>query len=375
MANTKSNISIEQFIQQSPWVSLEEHLNDLKERVDASINTTNELRAKYREELLANNPNLQASIKRPSAISLKNAQELVTTGSIAASDGTISPVPLLGGSKIQVGVVIVFNHGDIVDWITKIFETEITEKANSAIEHFTNLRGTRKISNILARAIMLFGERRLLLQQKADWRMMHGELIPHELRTGAGRPDKNLDIAFQLVHDYVDTKNFIAVSEASDDIQILNAAIILEPGEYFVVKTLTDTLSLFLDGDAETGQSKANFSQKDENKFRTFIQSVGEKVSIVLVKAGNKPFLLECHTDKIEEAVALFMADALWTRGFPIDGSSLTVRGYPYHIDLADHIARTLIKGSDFQNYVESRLFDIGVESGIFDIDPRKTRI
>lgn len=375
MANPRTNISIEQFIQQSPWQSLEEHLNDLKERVDNSINKSHDLRAKYREELLRDNPGIQDSIKRPSQQALINAQELVTTGTIAASDGTISPVPLLGGSKIQVGVVIVFNHGNVVDWITKIFETEITEQANSAVEHFANLRGTRKISNILSRAIMLYGERKLLLEQQADWRMMHGEIIPHELRTGAGRPHMNLSLAFQLVHDYIATKNFIAVSEASDDIDILNAAIILEPGEYFIVKTLTQSLTLFLDGDSDTGQSKANFNQADERKFREFIQAIGDKISIVLVKAGNKPFLLECHSDRIEEAVALFMADALWTRGFAIDGSAFTIRGFPYHIDLADQIARTLIKGSDFQNFVESRLYDLGIEAGVFDIDPRKTRI
>ncbi len=222
---------------------------------------------------------------------------------------------------------------------------------------------------------MLFGERKLLLEQDASWRMMHGEIIPHELRTGAGRPEKNLDVAFQLTNDYVATENFIAVSEASDDIDILNAAILLEPGEYFVVKTLTQTLTQFLDGDADSGQSKANFNQKDETKFREFIQAIGDKVSIVLAKAGNKPFLLECHSDKIEEAVALFMADSLWTRGFPVDGSGFTVRGFPFHIDLADQIARTLIKGSDFQNFVESRLFDIGIETGVFEIDPRRTRI
>lgn len=376
MSKSKTNVSIEQFLQQSPWVDFEEHLDDLRERIDDSINLSNALRAKYREELLERNPELKDNIKRPSVKALTDAQILLATGTVAASDGTVSFVPLLGGSKIQVGVVIVFNHGEVVDWITKVFETEITEKVGSAIEYFGNLRGTRKISNMLARAIMLFGERKLLLEQDANWRMMHGEIIPHELRTGAGRPEKNLDVAFQLTNEYIATENFIAVSEASDDIDVLNAAIILEPGEYFVVKTLTDTLTLFLEGEKEpNGQSQANFSEPMKNKFREFIQAVGDKISVILVKAGNKPFLLECHSDKIEEAVALFMADSLWTRGFPVDGSGFTVRGFPFHIDLADQIARTLIKGSDFQNFVESRLFDIGIETGVFEIDPRRTRI
>lgn len=365
--------TIKQVLRDSPWTNFEEHLNDLKQRVDNSIKKTNELRIRYREELIKNNPGLVNKISRLSSDKLEAAKNLLLTGTVAASDGTISHVPLLGGSKIQVGVVIVFNKGEVVDYITKIFEAEITQDTGNAVDYFQNLRGTRKISNLLARAIMLYGERRLLLDHKADWRMMHGEILPHELRTGAGRPQDNLQPAFELVYELLEKKNFIAVSEASDDIDILNAAILLEPGEYIVIKDLTNVLTQFLDGDEI--QSGANFAQHDKQRFREFIQRVGSHVSIVLVKAGNKPFLLECHTEQIEEAVSLFLADSLWTRGFDIKGSPLTVRGFPYHIDLADQIARTLIKGSEFQTFVESRLFDIGIESGFFDIDPRKTRI
>jgi len=366
--------TLEEVLRDYPWASFEKHLDDLKERVDRSITKTNELRLKYREELLTQNPEIRQGIKRSSKQSLENAEKLLMNGIVAASDGTISPVPLLGGSKIQVGVVIVFNKGEIVDFVTKIFEAEITKDSGKAIDYFQNLRGTRKISNLLARAIMLFGERKLLLEQSADWRMLHGEIMPHELRTGAGDPAKNLDLAFHIVEGYIKSEKFIAVSEASDDIDILNAAILLEPGEYFVIKTLTDVLNLFLNGDPDTGQSQANFINRDKERFRGFIQAVGEKVSIVLAKASNKPFLLECHSARIEEAVSLFMADSLWTKGYPSDGSTFTIRGFPYHIDLADQIARTLLKGSDFQSFVESRLFEIGIESGVFEIDPRKTR-
>lgn len=370
----QSRPTLEAILRDYPWANFESHLNDLRERVDNSITKTNELRSRYRDELLSQNPDIRQGIKRPSANALENAEKLLTLGTVAASDGTISSVPLLGGSKIQVGVVIVFNKGQVVDFVTKIFEAEITKDTGKAIEYFQNLRSARKISNLLARAIMFFGERKLLLEQEADWRVLHGEIMPHELRTGAGNPAKNLDLTFKLVEDYIKSEKFIAISEASEDIDILNAAILLEPGEYFVVKTLTDVLNLFLNGDPDTGQSQANFMNKDKERFRSFIQSIGDKVSIVLVKASNKPFLLECHSDRIEEAVALFMADSLWTKGFPSDGSSFTIRGFPYHIDLADQIARTLLKGSDFQVFVESRLFDIGFESGMFEIDPRRTR-
>jgi hypothetical protein len=273
-----------------------------------------------------------------------------------------------------VGVVIVFNSGEVVDLVTRVFEAELTSGARSGREFFEDLRKARNVSNLLARAIMLFGERRLLLNHPADWRLLHGELIPHELRTGAGCPQKNLEPAFELVRQYVATRQFIAVSEGAEDLDILNAAILLEPGEYLEIRTLQDTLMTFLEGDEATGQSRANFVKDDESHFRRFIEAVGPDVSVVLVKAGHKPFILECHRDRVEDSVALFLADSLWTRGMPMDGTAMTVRGFPYHLDLADQVARTLFKGADFQRFVEARLFELGTEEAVFDIDPRRTR-
>ena len=71
----------------------------------------------------------------------------------------------------------------------------------------------------------------------------------------------------------------------------------------------------------------------------------------------------------------MFLTDSLWTRGLPSnEAGNYAVRGFPFHIDLADQVARTLFKGSDFRNFVEARLFDLGLEAGMFDLDARRTR-
>jgi hypothetical protein len=365
--------SISDIIARAPWSNLEVHLNGLQARVETSIANSHDLRRRYREELLANDPQLAARIRRPSQSAMERARRLLQTGTVAAADGTVSAVPLLSGSKIQVGVVIVFNRGEIVDLVTRVFEHEMVNSTGSARAFFAELRKARSVSNLVSRAVMLFGERRLLLDEQADWRMIHGELIPHELRTGAGRPDQNLPPTFGLINDYIASQCFIAVSEGTGDLDILNAAVLLEPGEYLVIRSLTDTLTTFLEGDTETGQRRANFSDRDERLFREFIAAAGPQVAVVLVRAGFKPFLLECHSDRVEEAVALFMADSVWTRGIDPTGSA-AVRGFPYHIDLADQVAGTLFKGSDFERYVESRLMSLGIDQGLFDIDARRTR-
>jgi len=193
---TTFNTSLSDVLDDAQWQSLETHLDTLKERIDTSIEASHAIRNDYRNELLTDNPDLINKIARPSKKSLESAQELFRTGIIAASDGTVSPVPLLSGSKIQIGVVIVSNRGDVVDLVSRVFETELISDAKSAREYFKNLRSARSISNLLSRAIMLYGERKLLFEHTANWRFIHGELIPYELRTGAGKPAKNLPSIF-----------------------------------------------------------------------------------------------------------------------------------------------------------------------------------
>lgn len=366
--------SIGALLNAAPWTGLEEHLDGLRQRVDDSVRAARDLRLRYREELLRDDPELVEKIRRPSDDAIEWATSLLKTGILAAADGTLAGVPLLGGSKIQVGVVIVSNSGEVVELVTRVFEVELSDGANNARGFFSNLRKARSISNLLSRAVMAYGERKLLLEHPAEWRMIHGELIPYELRTGAGNPGDNLGPAFDLILDYIASEHFIAVSEGPEDLDILNAAILLEPGEYLVLKKLEADLEVFLEGDPEIAKAGAAFSQGDKRRFRDFIQRAGPQVEILLIKAGQRPFLVECHKDQTDRAAALFLVDSLWTRGLPVDGSGLAVRAFPYHIDLADRVAATLFKGSDFRSFVEARVMDLGVEEGLVDIDPRRTR-
>ena len=209
-----------------------------------------------------------------------------------------------------------------------MFEVELADGANDARGFFSNLRQARSISNLLSRAVMAYGERKLLIEHPAEWRIIHGELIPYELRTGAGNPGDNLGPAFDLIYDYIASEHFIAVSEGPEDLYILNAAILLEPGEYLVLRKLEVDLQVFLEGDLATAKAGAAFSQGDKRRFREFIQRAGPQVEILLIKAGQRPFLVECHKDQTDRAAALFLVDSLWTRGLPVDGSALAVHNF-----------------------------------------------
>ncbi|NRQ32950.1 hypothetical protein HII36_14020 [Nonomuraea sp. NN258] len=366
--------SLADILSVAPWMELEEYVDHLRERVDTAVLASHERREQLRAEILAENPDLSAQIRRPPLEKTQWAKHLLRTGVVAASDGTLAAVPLLSGTKIQVGVVIVTNTGESVGLVTRVFEHELTTTGDTAREFFDNLRKVHGTSNLASRALMLFGERKLLLAQEADWRMIHGELIPFELRTGVGHPGGNLPPVFDLVRHYIKDQRFIAVSESPEDLDVLNAGIVLEPGEFIELRTLADDLTGFLDGDERSGGTKALFNRMDQANFRSFIAEVGPEVTILLIKAGHRPFLLECHRERVEEAAALFLADALWTRGLPDTGAPATARGFPFHIDLADNVARTMFKGGEFRTFIETRLMELGVEHGLTDLDPRRTR-
>jgi hypothetical protein len=366
--------SISEVLAAAPWRDLVEHVSDWRERVDTSIRASHDLRRRFREELLTASPDLPSRIHRPSPDAMARAIDLMQNGTVAAADGTVSPVPLVGGAKIQVGVVIVFNSGQVVDLVTRVFEHEFASGADTATEYFARLRRTRQVSYLVSHAIMLFGERQQLVAQPADWRIIHGELIPHELRTGAGRPADNLGPTFDLIDRYIATGRFLACSESTSDLDVLNAAELLEPGEYIVIRSLEHKLRLFIEGDEENGTVAAKFAEADAGRFRAWMAAAGPQVAEVLVKAGQRPFLVECHVDHIDDAMALFLVDSLWMRGLALDGSQMAVRGFPFHIDLADQAARTLFRASDFRGFVEHRLMAVSVDDGLFDLDPRRTR-
>ena len=140
--------SLADIVSVAPWVALEHHIDRLRERVDASVLASHERREQLRAEILKNIPDVKSRIRRPPPEKMAWAKGLLRSGIVAASDGTFAAVPLLSGSKIQVGVVIVTNTGDSVRLVTRVFEHELTTTGDTAREFFENLRKVHGSSNL-----------------------------------------------------------------------------------------------------------------------------------------------------------------------------------------------------------------------------------
>ena len=366
--------SIAEVLAAAPWRDLAEHVSDWRERVDGSIRASHDLRRRFREELLAADPDLPSRIHRPSPEALARAKDLMQSGTVAAADGTVSPVPLVGGARSKSEWSLCSTRAKWWIWLPGCLSTSWPRVLTRPPSISPGCAALGRCLTWLAMPSCSSASVSSFMAQPADWRMIHGELIPHELRTGAGRPADNLEPTFNLIDRYIATGRFLACSESTSDLDVLNAAEVLEPGEYVVIRSLEHKLRLFLEGDPENGTVAAKFADTDGRRFREWMAAAGPQVAEVLVKAGHRPFLLECHVDHIDEAVALFLVDSLWMRGMTLDGSQMAVRGFPFHIDLADQAAGRLFRASDFRGFVEHRLMEVSVEDGLFDLDPRRTR-
>ena len=97
--------SLDDVLRDAPWVSLEEHLNVMPGRVDASIHIAHKLREQFRDELLQSRPELLSKISRPSPEALKAAEALFRNGAVAAADGD-----LFIASRTMIGISSNFCH-------------------------------------------------------------------------------------------------------------------------------------------------------------------------------------------------------------------------------------------------------------------------
>ena len=237
-----------------------------------------------------------------------------------------------------------------------VSERELAEPSSSVMEHFENLRTKHRISNLLLRALMMYGERQLALKRTEKWKLVHGDLLPYELRTGLGiyrALPESLDLGRQLI----EAKNIIAVVEDTSKLNLLNAGIVLERGEYM------DALSL--KRDLETNYlPTAHFSKEDEGLFNQFVKDYCDNIRIGVFRSGFKPYVFEAHKDVFDEAAALVMKDA----------ENQPMRGFPLLIDYADTICSGLLSGGEFQKQIMFKAAKCSPDTFGFEMVARTTR-
>ena len=358
--NEKKELDFKDLVDPSLWKDYESFIEVTDRELEQDIRKSIELRKELRKRLLSD-PNLRKKI-RPKPIEkkwdklLEWAENELFGGNVAAVDGTISYFPMVSGTRCRIGVVATSYKNNRIEKVLYISERELAEPSSSSLEHFENLVNKHRISNLLLRALMMYGERFLALQRPEEWKFVHGELLPYELRTGLG-VYRALPESLDLGRKLIEAKNVIAVIEDTSKLNLLNAGAVLDRGEFMEAFSLKeDLLTNYL--------PRAHFSKEDEKLFEDFVEEYCDNIKVGVFRVGFKPYVIHAHKEVFDEAMALVMKDA----------ENQPMRGFPLLLDYADSVCHSILSGSEFYKQIMFKIAKISPDSLGFEITARMTR-
>ena len=334
------------------WKSFDEYVLDEDFRLSGEVSRILELTSRYRERIMG----LRGVAERIKSIDsgmLGRMRNLLYSGRVSGVDGTLSLYPTPTGYKCRIGVVSVNYVGDRVEKVVYVSDENLIDRGLERIEDvFENIESIARFSPLLYKSIMLYKEREIALNDKSDWRLVHGPLIPLELRLSRlgvdGVLETNLELAVKLIED----GHIIGVLSSSSRLRLLNIGYLLKPGEYMYVGDIGRIW------EAEMMRGGRNPLLQD------FIKNYGDKVSIGLFKAYRKVYVFEACKKFFDEAGHLVMADSLPNR----------FRGFPFLLDYADRICRSILSSEEFSEILEYKLMLMEGDDAFMSIDERRMR-
>ncbi len=356
-----------QLVDFSNWKSFDEFVVEGGSQLDQDIENSIKVRRELRQ-IIRGSPQVQQRIHpKTDELSkwhdlLKWAETKLFGGDVVAVDGTMSRFQLASGTRCRIGVVATTYRNNRIEKILFVSERNFAEAANNPVEHIQKIQKQRRTSNILFNAVMGYGERKLLLQRPQEWKLLQGELLPFELRTGLGKL-KALNRSLELGKKLIEAKKVIAVTEDTQWLNLLHAGYALERGQFMEAPMdMKQELEVYLKGDEDI--EPAHFSTTDKDTFQSFIDEYASQMKMGIYRTGYKPYVYYAHMDFFDEATAIIMSDS----------ALQPIRGYPQLIDYANNIAKGVLSQSDFQRQIMSRIAMIDPEELGFEISARLTR-
>lgn len=339
MENNRGPVKFEDFIQPSNWKDLDTHLRTSSDNLEENIKETSQseqsLRVQAREYLQT-----KMKIKKVSDKDLKTAEDLLFNNQVCAADGTYTSVGLsTTGIKGQIGIVTTSYINKRTDYVSHFFEPLLSVTKGSFEEVLEAKRSMDDdaISPSHIRAIMLYMERKKVLERSEPWKLLNGDVFPYDIRTGQGRL-RGLKSCLDLGRELLKNEFVIAVSASSKDYVLNTLALGLDQLEYVDVKSYKDELVDFL--------SNAHFNDGDMKMSQDFANTYGDCFRVGIYKAKKRPYIFYCHKDSFDMAAAIIMRDSLFQ----------PTRGYPLLIDYADSICTRLISASDFNRQITVKM-------------------
>lgn len=338
------SLSFESFLENSRWKPLKVHFQEFPSSLEKNISIAiqNEKRKDLRRwleskyQIKKEDKNLQEELKKE-----------LFSGNVVAADGTCVECDLITGFQARIAIVTVNYKNNRTDYVTYISEPFINYSKKTIKEQLEYMRqkgaGKAGITSSHIRAIMIFKEREFILNREEKYKMVQGDILPYELRTGQGKL-KGLNVCLDLGRRLLAEDNIVAIQTSTTRQELRWVGTALEPGEYVELYDYFHVLNAFLEGDEYT--RPAHFNEDDQKAFRNFNEDVKGKFSVGMYKVKNRAYVFYAPKKNLDTMVNLVFADS----------QHQTLRGFPLLLDYADIICSRLFSASEFKKIVEMKL-------------------
>lgn len=282
---------------------------------------------------------------------------LLFTGGVECCDGTMEVHDTLPLTVYQVGVSLVSYRGDQGTWSQRLFRRDLRQHCADPVAEVLELlerRARREgqqrhspedpLGELVRKTLLDYAERAVLLRRsQAIWRLGHGNPITYELLTGAGLLELMV-AGTQLLRELIQGhRKFVYVASEPRDRVLLTIGQALRPLEFAIVETLADSLHRWFSQErfkvgVRTTLDWDGAALTPADWIPRFIDEVASQVVVGLYRASAyaPAQLFYAHADHALVAGRLVLADGMLQEH----------RGFPLLLDLADHVCRSMFRGT-----------------------------
>lgn len=336
------------------WRSFEEYVVYEEEVIEREARRIAEDARRIRERALSIE-GVRERIREASRDRVRWARGVLREGRVVGVDGSMALYPTPTGQRCRIAVASVNYRGE------NVFEAVYLSDLDFVDEDVEDIMGLlreaerfSRLSPLLYRSIMLYEERRQALERGEEWKMLHGPIVPLEMRLGrlgvSGVLEENLRLAERLV----DYGKVVGVLSSTSRLRLLNLGYLLRPGEYMYVARASRIM-----------RDEARRVPRDEREILDdFIEEYGERVVVGLFRVGGKAYVFEAVEEFFDEAAHIVIADSVVN----------AFKGFPLLLDYADRVVGRVLSSRVFAERFEYGLASRGVEGFEMYFDERRMR-
>lgn len=347
-------ISFRDLLRRIEWRCFEEYVsNEQRMFIDDAVFSVQ--KSHMFRDSIRNIPEVEKRIKSVSPDIILDSLRKLSSGRVVGVDGTISIYPTPVGYRCRIGVVAVNYLGERVGEALYVSDLEfIDEGLNDITELLRNIEELCKFTPLLYKCLMMYKERELVLNRSEEWKVIHGPIVPLEMRLGRLGVENVLEENIKLAERLVMHKKIIGVLSSTRRLRLLNLGYLLKPGEYMRVASVGKLMR----------SEKRRLTREEESLIDGFIENYGDALVTGIYKASGKAYVFESHRDYFDEAAGLIIADSLNNR----------TKGFPFLIDYADKVCHSLFSSEEFKSRFEQALLSAEGEEAFMSFDERRMR-